>query len=339
LNLAPINPAGVRAALRRRFSTLLRRAPVGSDGSARIAARQIYILPTPTGLWYAAAVFLMLLGSLNYQNNLGLLFAFFLASAGLVAMHHCWYNLLGLAIGARPGPPVFAGNPTWFEVTLGNERAGPRFDLRLVSGLDPGPAVFLDGHEQRVVVLGRPTLLRGRWCLGELAVETRHPMHLFRAWCYAQSEATCLVYPRPAATAPPPAPDEGRARRPLRHGGEGSDDYQGSRPYRHGDSPRHLDWKAFARERGLVVKQFGAEEGSDAWIDWARVGAPDPEERISVLTRQVLDAAQSNLRFGLRLPGVELGLDRGELQLERCLRTLALFDQGQDLVRPLGHGR
>ncbi len=322
---------------------MLRRAPVGSDGSARIGARQIYILPTRTGLLYAAAVFLMLLGSLNYQNNLGLLFAFFLAAVGLVAMHHCWFNLLGLTIGARPGPAVFAGNPAQFEVTLCNERGGPRFDLRLVGGLDPGTAVFLGAKEQRGVVFARPTERRGLLCLRELVVETRHPMHLFRAWCYAQTAASDLVYPRPAPTAPPPTADQGQARRLARRGGEGSDEYLGPRAYRHGDSPRHVDWKAFARERGLVVKQFGGEEGLDVWIDWARVSAPGLEGRISLLTRQVLDAAQSSQRFGMRLPGVEIGLDLGEAHQQRCLRILALFDPGVDQSqgdrRPVDHGQ
>ena len=325
--------------LRRRLQAMLRREPVGTDGSARIAARRIYILPTPTGLWYGGAVFLMLMGSLNYQNNLGLLFAFFLAATGLVAMHHCWFNLLGLAIGARPGPAVFAGSPAQFEVTLRNERAGPRFDLRLVGGLDPVTPVFLGAREQQVVVLGVPTRRRGLLALPEVQVETRHPMHLFRAWCYAQTEVSCLVYPHPAPVASPPTPDLGRGRRPARRGGEGSDEYLGPRPYRYGDSPRHVDWKALARERGLIVKQFGGDEGLDVWIDWARVVAPGLEDRISLLTRQVLDAARYNLRFGMRLPGVQIGLDLGLAHRERCLRTLALFEQGlgghEEYQRPM----
>jgi uncharacterized protein (DUF58 family) len=315
-----------RPDLRRFFEGLLRKAPVGDDGVAKIAARQIYILPTPTGLLYGAAVFAMLLGSLNYQNNLGLLFAFFLTAIGLLAMHHCWFNLLGLHIQARSGPPVFAGTPAQFEVILRNERAGRRFDLGLAGGLDPTTSVCLEAHDQQVLILARPTEHRGLLPLPQVEVVTRHPMHLFRAWCYAQTQALTLVYPRPAPAAPPPVPDQGTGQRPAQAGGEGSNDYLGPRAYRQGDPPRHLDWKALARERGLVVKQFGGEEGLDVWIDWSRVGVQDPEERLGVLARQLLDAAQASQRFGLRLPGQTLDLNRGEPHLHACLQALALYE-------------
>ncbi len=324
----------LRSAVKRMFKGLLRKAPMGKDGVARIAARQIYILPTRIGMLYATTVLVMLLGSLNYQNNIGLLFAFFMASVGLVAMHHCWYNLLGLAISVRSGPAVFDGAAALFEVTLSNERAGSRYDLRLSGGLDASTPVYLNAHDQRGIVFAQPTRRRGLLWLTDLEVETRHPMHLFRAWCYARGQASVLVYPRPAVAAPPPVQDSGDTHRPAARTGEGADDYIGSREYRHGDSTRHLDWKAFARQRGLVVKQFGGDDGLEVWIDWAALRTPDAEERIRLLTRQVLDAEAANLRFGMRLPGTEIGLASGASQMQRCLRELALFDDGQTTPPP-----
>ena len=304
---------------------LFRRAPVGADGTARIGARQIYILPTRTGLFYGFVVFLMLMGSLNYQNNLGLLFTFFLASVGLVAMHHCWFNLLGLAVQVRPGPPVFAGDAARFEVVLRNERTGQRYDLEALGGLEPAGHQPLGHQDQQTRVLLRPSEHRGPLHLTEVRVETRHPMGLFRAWCLAACQASTLIYPRPASQAPAPRTAGGQAQGHSAAGGEGSDDYLGPREYRLGDSPRHLDWKALARERGLVVKQFGGDLGQDLWVDWDQLRIPDPERRISLLARQVLDATEAQQRFGLRLPGREVPLGRGEAQMQRCLteaRTL-----------------
>jgi uncharacterized protein (DUF58 family) len=316
---------GIGPRLRRWFQGKLRRAPVGPNGVARIAARQIYILPTPTGLLYALIVMAMVLGSLNFQNNLGLLFGFFMAGVGLVAMHRCWFNLLGLEAQVRPGPPVFAGSPAQFEVTLHNGREGDRYDVRVLGGLDGVRPVHLAARDQRSVTVAVTSERRGRLPLLEVEIETRHPMHLFRAWSYTASQAVCVIYPRPAARAPDPNQDSGGATRPGRSGGEGAEDYVGPRPYRHGDSPKHLDWKALARERGLVVKQFGEDQGLEVWIDWSALAVADPERRIRLLTRQVLDAAASSLRFGLRLPGVEIGLGRGETQVQCCLTELAFF--------------
>ena len=58
--------------------------------------------------------------------------------------------------------------------------------------------------------------------------------------------------------------------RPKRSGdkGRGVDDFAGFRPYRPGDSPRHLFWKAVARDQALLVKQFGGDRADELWLDW-----------------------------------------------------------------------
>ena len=322
----PTSSDRLRERLRRRFQGLLRRVPVDADGVARVKARQIYILPTGAGIFYAAVVMAMILGSLNFQNNLGLLFGFFLAGVGLIAMHRCWFNLLGLGIQTRPGSAVFAGATAAFAIGLRNERSSPRFDLHAVGAASGLAGLHLEPCEQREQTLSLPSDRRGLLRLDEVEIETRHPMHLFRAWCYAQSTAACIVYPRPADRAPATDRESGEAHAHRSARGEGSDDFLGPREYRLGDPPRRLDWKAFARERGLVVKQFGAEQGGALWIDWSGLSERDAERRIALLTRQVLDAAESGQRFGLRLPGIRVPLDRGMWQAVRCLSELALFD-------------
>lgn len=311
--------------LRRGFHNMLRQAPMGQDGEAIIGARQIYILPTGAGLFYALVVLGMLLGSLNYQNNLGLLFAFFLVGVGLVAMHHSWFNLLGLRIKARAGDSVFAGQQARFEVILSNRRHSPRFDLHVSAGFDPVGPVVLESMSQHSAGVSLESHRRGWLRLQELMIETRYPMGLFRAWCYASCKTSVLVYPQPADQAPEPLSSGGESRGETAAGGEGADDFLGPRDYRPGDSPLHLDWKAFARDRGLVIKQFGGDEGVDLWVDWQRFEINDLERRISLLTRQVMDAGAGNLRFGLRIPGTEIGLDRGRAHIQRCLSALALY--------------
>jgi uncharacterized protein (DUF58 family) len=295
---------------------------------ARIRAREIYILPTVTGLIYGGVLFATLIGSLNYQNNLGLLFTFFFASVGLVAMHHCWFNLLGLAVQARPGAPVFAGDPAPFEVTLSNARGGSRYDLSMQSGGARSDPIVVAARDQRAVGVSVATARRGLLPVEGVQVETRYPMGLFRAWCTAQSDLALLVYPRPAASAPEPGGQGGDLREVASSGSDGSDDFHGTRAYRAGDSPRQLDWKAWARERGLVTKEFTGSEGGEIWVDWWQLAAQDAEVRIGVLARQVVDAAAAGLRFGLRIPGHEITPGRGEVHEHRCLAALALYDHG-----------
>jgi uncharacterized protein (DUF58 family) len=308
----------------RRLGFLLRRVPEGDEGIAWVRARFIYILPTRSGLVYAAVTFTMLLGSLNYQNNLGLLVTFFLVAVGLVAMHHCWFNLLGLGVRARGGPPVFAGETARFEITLCNLRRGPRYDLGLPAPGRPSQGVPVAGGDQHDLPRMVETVRRGRLALPEVEVETRYPMGLFRAWCVVSCRAEVLVYPRPAPRPGLPPAAGGSGHQASGRSGEGVDDFLGARAYRPGDPVRHLDWKAWARERGLLVKEFGGAAGDEAWADWEAVPG-DTEGRISMLTRQVIDCAESGVRFGLRVPGTRVPLGRGDAHMHRCLGILAGF--------------
>jgi uncharacterized protein (DUF58 family) len=280
------------------------------------------------GVALGAILTLMLLGSLNYQNNLGLMFTFLFAATALVAMHHTWFTLLNLRVHARGGAPVFAGQRASVAVDLHNERRRPRGDLVVRAAGEDHPPVFLPGGDLARVQAGLATSRRGWLRLPEVRIETRYPLGLFRAWCYAQTDARVLVYPSPAPQAPglPLAP----ARRLGPEGGlgEGAGDFIGSRSYRPGDSPRHLDWKAFARGRGLVLKQFGGDQAVEVWLDLHNVPGSDLEARLGLLCRQVLDAAEQGLAFGLRLPGLEVPLGEGEDHKHRCLAALATFGHG-----------
>jgi uncharacterized protein (DUF58 family) len=312
----------------RQLGGLFRRVACGSDGVARIGSRQIFILPTVNGLRFGAVLLVMLIGSLNYQNNLGLLFTFLLASVALLAMHHTWFNLLGLSVQVRGGPPVFVGEDRIFEVIIGTEGQRSRYDLGIAGTEGQPQAIAIQGRDCGTIRIGLPALERGLSAIEEVTLETRYPLNLFRAWCYVKTNATTLVYPKPAPVAPEPGSAAGDTT-PRRHQGpEGMEDYLGPRGYRDGDSPKHIDWKAFARERGLVVKQFGGAEGEEVWIDWSLLITGNAETRISLLTRQVLDAAEAQVRYGLRLPGLEEAPGRGAAHLHRCLTHLALYDPG-----------
>lgn len=91
--------------------------------------------------------------------------------------------------------------------------------------------------------------------------------------------------------------------------------------------PRHLFWKAAAREQTLLVKQFGGDRADELWLDWKDLPGSDTEYRLSQLCRWVLDADQEQQRYGLRLPGTEIPIASGNTHKHRCLEALARFEQ------------
>ncbi len=305
----------------------LRSAPsVGSrqavaPATATTNPRRVYILPTRAGLGYALVLFAMLLGSLNYQNNLALFLTFVMASAAVISMHHCWFHLLKLRLTARDGPPVFCGHTARFPVSIEETGGRPRAGLQVQ---DSGE-VALAPAGQAQVQIRRPATRRGELDLAFVDLETRYPFGLFRAWTRLPLHGAVLVYPAPARRAPEPgrvAVGEQRGGGDL---GSGADDYIGPRGYQPGDSPRRMDWKALARERGLIVKQFGGDRAARILIDWQKIGGGDTEARLATLARQVLNAHDQGLSYGLSLPGLVLDPDRGETHKHRCLAALARF--------------
>lgn len=286
-----------------------------------LTGRRIFILPTPLGISFALVVLLMLAGAINYNNSLVFALTFLLTGLGLVSMLHCYRNLAGLQLAVTASEPAFAGQAVHFQLRL-QSPAQARLSIRL-SSADHGTEVLRVDVSPITVWLPRGSRRRGRQTLGKLVVATRYPLGLFHCWSNVDSQATALVYPKPLG-ADRPLPDA--ARRPHQDGdqGRGNDDFQGFRHYHPGDSPRHLNWKALAREQPPLTKTFGGDRVEELWLDWDRLDG-DTELRLSQLCRWVLAADRNRACYGLRLPGREISLDSGDIQRQRCLTALAEF--------------
>src|SRR5688500_2033551 len=108
-----------------------RPGPDRADGAMRRG--RIYILPTGLGLAFGVMLVAMLLGSLNYANNLGLVLTFLLGALGFVAMHACHRNLEALVVKTAGTEPPFAGQPAVFRFAFANHGRAPRCDLEAAS--------------------------------------------------------------------------------------------------------------------------------------------------------------------------------------------------------------
>ena len=293
-------------------------------GTIFLRQNRVYILPTRPGLGFAVALGVMLIGSINYNLSLGYILTFLLASMGLVAILHTFRNLVHLHLTPGRAEAVFAGEIARFELFVEN-RAG--YDRSAVVLWHQGKATPCDIASARGTTVSVPVAAKRRgWLAPErITVDTRFPLGLLRAWSYIQPDMRCLVYPRPDdGQLPLPEPSGGAGEKRVASGG--SDDFSGLRAYQTGDSPRHINWKAAARGQGLRTKIFSGHAAAELWLDWRELPANlDLESRLSRLTRWVLTAEQQGLRYGLRLPGLELAPDSNEPHRLACLRELALY--------------
>ena len=109
------------------------------------------------------------------------------------------------------------------------------------------------------------------------------------------------------------------------HDERGEEDFAGLKRFVVGDSPRNVAWKAYARSGQLLSKRFAGADTSSQWFDFTAVEASDVEERLSILTRWIIDADRAGEDYGLKLPGLSLEPSHGETHRRRCLEALALF--------------
>ncbi len=316
--------ASLRTAAARRMALWVRRRQGVDALPVALQRRRLYIVPSRAGVALGVLLFLMLLAGLNYSNSLALFLTFLLIAFCLVVMQQCHRNLQGLRIEALHAPAVFARRPGVAYLTLANTAALPRLGISARIDGQPEAAADLAPGAQQVVALALSAPSRGIVHIERIRIATTHPFGIFRAWTWLHVSAQMLVYPAPEGPLTIPAghsPQQGlHARR-----GAGVDEWADLRPFRDGDSPRQVDWKAYARGAPLLVKQYHALGTEQHRLEYAAVRLPGVEARLGQLARWIVDADARGERYALELPGTSIAADGGPAHRDRCLSALARF--------------
>ncbi|MBL39145.1 MAG: DUF58 domain-containing protein [Xanthomonadales bacterium] len=324
----PPFPEGDRArswvdAAQVRFAAWLRRrGPVHPP--LTLGYRQIYILPTRFGWLVGLLLFAMLLGSLNFNNNLGLFTTFLVAGIGLLSMHIAHRNLDGVRVaGCVPGQ-TFAGAPLELSITLRDTRDRARRGLVAESKrLSPAAGVDLAASASAETALSIPTRRRGWMEIPRIRLRTRHPLGWFEAWSWFWPEHKVLVWPRPADQAPPLLTSGSSDSR--NRSGDESDEFHGLRDWREGDPLHRIAWKASQRHQHLLARQFTRPERDRIILRLTDAPGRSLEERISILARWVMEAERNEFEYGMELGATTIEPGSGEAHRIRCLDALGEF--------------
>jgi uncharacterized protein (DUF58 family) len=319
------------AALKNSIATRLFQWRGPEVGPIILVQRRVFILPTRQGLAFALVLLLMLIGSINYSLGLGFVLTFLLGALGINAMIYTFRNLANLRVTGGRARPVFAGDIAQFTVHLENAGETDRYAIGLTHDRQSASFVDVKARTTAAVIARISASRRGIFKPGRLRLFTRFPLGLYYAWAYLELDMHCIVYPRPAALPGLPLPPAMASDGAGTEHGRGQEDFAGLRQYHVGDSPRHIAWKAAARDQGLLTKQFAGRAETELWLDWGQMPVSmGVEERLSQLARWVLDAHAADLSYGLRLPGKTVEMEAGEAQRDHCLEALALFEAGNE---------
>ena len=294
-----------------------------------IGRRELYILPTRHG-WYYAMILLALFGiAMKFNNQAAFMMLFILMAVGLVAMLYTHNNVINLRLNSHPAKSIFAGETAHFPVTIKNPSNQARSAVWLLSGGFQQLAQLSGGQQQNIDVK-LPSLNRGYLVCEPINLTSQFPIGIFFCWSkrYVSAER-CLVYPHPLDLIPFNQDAMSQGKQEQKNNVKlGNEDYAGMKNYQPGDRLRDIHWPSLAKTNKLVSIQYENQANSSQNISWFSLPSGlSTEDKLSQLCFWLLDAEQTGLRYQLEMPNHTLEFDTGSAHLHACLRVLALWGQ------------
>ena len=273
-------------------------------------------------MWYAA----------SSQNSAAVyLLLFTLTAIFLVSIPHTLINLAGVTVRLESAKPAFAGQEVSLPVETMNMSRATRHGIDLAlsdSATERKRIDHIPAGKAARVTLRFPARQRGEHKIGTLCLTSVYPLGFIRVVKKFAGSQTYHVYPNPEGDLSLPSSHARSPHsRPQADFGEG-EDFAGVRAYVPGESQRHIDWKAVARGRALMTKQFAAEAEGSVHFDFSALHFADVEKRLSQLALWVIEAERARRPYGLRLPGTEIAPAFGEPHFHQCMRALSRFQVG-----------
>lgn len=249
----------------------------------------------------------------------------------MTSAHYTNFNLAGVEVVAlHPPHDLYSGENGELRVTLKNNKRKTRFDLQVEVGKKGiSQPVTLGRGEVETFSIPLAPLKRGEYFVERLTLSSAFPFGLFRAWKYWYLDSHFIVFPRPSENTPsfPQARSHKQSRGDHKGKQElGSEEFSGHIEYQEGMPLRSIDWKAYSRGKGILLKQFVEENDLQYVLDLDDFKG-DLEDRISQMTRLIEEAEKQGVTFSLDLDGTQTNFGRGRGFKRECLKKLSRYKQ------------
>ena len=294
------------------------------DDPITLSSDRVYIVPTKAGFIFSILLLTLLIGSINYEKNLGFILTFLLVGIGNVLLLSTWRNLAGLEIKKTSSSPVFCGATANFSVQLVNHQLLDRFSIAIAQHGIEQDIVDCKANTSQLMHFKVSSKKRGYLDAGRFRLYTEFPSGLFVAWTWLDMSMSCLVYPAPEADIELPVFGHEQSG-DIDTGGRGMENFSHLRKYHHGDNINRISWKASAKTDELFSKQFIGAKPVSYWINWNEIPARDNEQRLSIMTALIINAEKQQQCYGLKLPELQIAADFGNKHYHQCLTALAVF--------------
>ncbi len=294
------------------------------DGSVTLTRDRVYIVPTKAGLIFALLLLTLLIGSINYEKNLGFILTFLLAGVGNIALLSTWRNIAGLKLKRTQSQAVFANEEATFSVQLINQQLIDRYSIAISHNGNEYDVIDCAANSTPQLQFKVRSKTRGLLNPEKFRLYTEFPTGLFVAWTWVDLSMSCLIYP---------SPDKNTTMPTFEHNSDGDNDstkkgqenFSQLRKYHHGDNINHISWKVLAKTDELFSKEFSGSNPITNWINWEEIPANNEEQRLSIMAALIINAENNNQHYGLKLPNKTIQPNGGTNHYHQCLSALALY--------------
>jgi uncharacterized protein (DUF58 family) len=279
---------------------------------------RIYIMPTRMGGYLNGLIFLMLLLSVGYGNNLLLIFTLFLFGLNLIWVIQTHFHLHALRVDSVTVNDGFALENSIVEIFWRKTPDVPhKWNFKLFAeNVDLKLDVLENSHTKSISQIIFPK--RGVWCFQHLMISSEMPFGLYKAWIYLPINAKAHAYPAKLKDPPIINIDSTFNDGDIATSRPGPHDVWNLGPYQ-GESSRRISWKHYARTGELVVKE--GEEFSKAVVHFRLPLLKDNKEFIlSKIATQMIQCSMSDIPFSFEKKSASLTSQH----LTDCLRELSL---------------
>ena len=308
---------------KRFFNWIDKRTPLSQQ--ATLTRKNLYIIPTKTGVSFFILSFILWLLGTSYQNNLVLALSYLLISLVIVAIFHTYTNLASIEVKVLGAKPGFVGESIYFKLQVkGNSvKHHDNLTMRWWGGK---PETFnFTAKQATQIEVAIEAHQRGQLYPGKFLIESVYPLGIIRCWTWLNLDVSAIVFPKPLKVSFP-AQLAGSNENDQGEQISGGDDFSGLKEYRPGDPVKHIAWKNYARGQGLYSKEYSGTRHHYNWLNWEEFSHLNAEQRLSAMCYWALAFEQQQNPYGLSLPGIKIEPAIGDAHRLTVLTALACFD-------------
>jgi uncharacterized protein (DUF58 family) len=288
-----------------------------------VDTRNLYILPTAFGWAYGVLLFILLIGAVNYQNNLVFLLTFILAIIGMVSACEAHGNILNLSIKLIDVEDSEAGRDAKVAILVESchkKRFGILMGFAGQQTIQLGKLPV----ESTSFIIPISSTKRGYFSLPPLIISSIYPFGIFRVWSYAFFDEHYYVYPHAENPDYWPAPE------PHQQGNKmhttGDDEYYDLKSVENPWSdPKMIAWKIAAKGQGWFLKRMHSHD-IDHWLfKLSDLQGNNIETKLANLAYWLQTAEANGQIYGLAIGDTMIPIAQGKEHLQQCLRQLAVY--------------